>query len=334
MQWKYKVLAALMPVSAWHFYNRHGPLHRTGQHERRRRDSMRKIGGAFAGILVLAALWTGAGETAYGLGATPGDAVSALSVDPAFKPRLGTYFYKFDFNNMSLGTASITITREGDLYRVQVNAQTNSTVDRIYKIRYRGESLLDADPTVASIQTKTQQQVKSKGKDMTIQFQPDGVIKTEEKKTKAGEPVEFDVRRIHPDKFTVDPFAATYLVRGLDWKVGSEHVFDVYGGKNPYELRLKCARTETIDLGGVRRTTWVIVPTVKKLDENGQVVPPKSKPAQTKIYLSMDELKDVLKIEASHTLGYFRVTLDRFVAGQDQVQETAGTPAALGNSSN
>jgi hypothetical protein len=41
---------------------------------------------------------------------------------------------------------------------------------------------------VASIQTKTQQQVKSKGKDMTIQFQPDGVIKTEEKKTKAGEP--------------------------------------------------------------------------------------------------------------------------------------------------
>ncbi|HOS97984.1 MAG TPA: DUF3108 domain-containing protein [Deltaproteobacteria bacterium] len=296
---------------------------------------MKEIVKAFAGILVMATmLSTGAAGTVYGLGATPGDAVSAPAVDPDFKPRLGTYFYKFDFNNMSLGTASITISREGDLYRVQVNAQTNSTVDRIYKIRYRGESLLDTEPTVASIKTKTTQQVKSKGKDMTIQFQPDGVIKTVEKKSKDGEPVEFDVRKIHPDKFTVDPFAATYLVRGLDWRVGSEHVFDVYGGKNPYELRLKCARTETIDLGGVKRTTWVIVPTVKKLDENGQVVPPKSKPAQTKIYLSTDELKDVLKIEASHTLGYFRVTLDRFVAGENQVRETAGTPEAPQNSSN
>lgn len=245
-----------------------------------------------------------------------------LPVDPRFKPRLGTYFYRFDFNNMNIGTATVAIDREGDLYKVKVLAQTNSTIDRIYKIRYRGESIMDTSPSITTIQTKTQQQVKSVEKDITMKFQQNGDIKTIEKKSEDGDTVEYEVREYQPEKFTVDPFAATYLVRGLEWSVGKDQVFDVYGGKRPYELRLRCDRMESFDAGGIRRNVWVIIPTVRKFDENGQEIPPKKKPAQTKIYLSADEFKDVLKIESSHSMGYFRVTLDRFEAAISPVKAT------------
>lgn len=249
-----------------------------------------------------------------------------VPLDPKFKPRLGTYYYKFDYNNVSIGIASITISREDDLYKVQVLARTNDTIDRIYKIRYRGESLMDTEPGVASIQTKTQQQVKSKEKDMTIQFNQGGEIKTIEKKSENGGTVDFEVRRLMPEKFTVDPFAATYLVRGLDWKVGLEEVFDVYGGKSQYELHLRCSHIQGVDVDGVKRPAYVIIPTMKKLDEEGNVIEPKKKPADTKIFLSADEFKEVLKIEATHTLGFFRVTLDRFVPLVKQGQDTPLPP--------
>lgn len=257
-----------------------------------------------------------------------------VPLDPKFKPRLGTYYYKFDYNNVSIGIASITISREDDLYKVQVLARTNDTIDRIYKIRYRGESLMDTEPGVASIQTKTQQQVKSKEKDMTIQFNQGGEIKTVEKKSENGGTVDFEVRRLVPEKFTVDPFAATYLVRGLDWKVGLEEVFDVYGGKSQYELHLKCSHIQGVDVDGVKRPAYVIIPTMKKLDEHGNVVEPKKKPADTKIFISADDFKEVLKIEATHTLGFFRVTLDRFVPLVAQGQSPPAQPKGQPNSGN
>ncbi len=288
---------------------------------------------------IMAALIMGvflcAGPWLEGYAQTPetGNNGKPKSVDPKFKPRLGTYYYKFDYNNVSIGIASITIDRENDLYKVQVLAQTNDTIDRIYKIRYRGESLMEAEPGFASIQTKTQQQVKSKEKDMTIEFQ-DGGIKSIEKKSEKGSPVDFTVRRLIPERFTVDPFAATYLVRGLDWKVGLEEVFDVYGGKSQYELYLKCSHIQGVDVDGVKRPAYVIIPTVKKLDKDGNVVESKKKQAVTKIYLSADELKDVLKIESSHTLGLIRVTLDRFVPLVLQQGETTVPGKAPGSAGN
>jgi len=247
--------------------------------------------------------------------------VTAPRIDPRFKPRLGTYYYKFDFNNVSIGFASISIEKDGDLYKVKVLAQTNSTIDRIYKIRYRGESVLDTVPVVSPVVTLSSQQVKSTEKDMTIRFDKPGEIKAVEKKSENGATVDYEVRKLQTDRFTVDPFAATYLVRGLDWKVGHEEVFDVFGGKSRYELRLKCTEVQDVDVEGAKRRAFVIVPRVDKLDKDGKVVPPKKKPAETKIFLSADEFKDVLKIEASHTMGFFRATMNRFVPLVPQVRE-------------
>lgn len=167
-------------------------------------------------------LFIGIGQAGQAQTPEPSNSGVPASVDPKFKPRLGTYYYKFDYNNVSIGIASISINRENDLYKIQVLAQTNDSIDRIYKIRYRGESLMEAEPGIASVKTKTQQQVKAKEKDMTIQFNENGEIKSIEKETEKGGTVDYKVRRLMPEKFTVDPFAATYLVRGSTGRLASK----------------------------------------------------------------------------------------------------------------
>ncbi len=259
------------------------------------------------------------------LGANGDNAKAPLSVTPDFKPREGKYYYNVDFNSVNIGYATIGIDRDGDFYKVQVNAQSVGMVDSLYRLRYRGESIMGTDP-ISPVETKMQQEVRSKEKDISIKFQENGKIKAVEKKSENGSTVKYDVRNVQSERFTLDPFSATYLVRGLDWKVGAEKVFDVYPGKYQYELRLRCESLVTIDVGGEKRKAWVIVPKVTNLDPLKRAEALKKKPMNTKIYLSTDELKDVLKIEASHALGYFRVLMVRFDPATVQTREAVSTP--------
>jgi hypothetical protein len=167
--------------------------------------------------------------------------------------------------------------------------------------------------------TTISQTIKSKEKDIVMRFQGDGSIQTSEKVTVSGEFDDSDLRRIRPDRFTVDPFTATYLARGHEWKVGEEETFDVYTGKKRYELHLKCVDKAMVDMGGTRRAAWVIVPTARNLDDR-KPADEKKKPADVKIYLSADEIKDVLRIEATHTMGSFLVSLDKFEPATDQAK--------------
>ncbi|HNY64627.1 MAG TPA: DUF3108 domain-containing protein [Deltaproteobacteria bacterium] len=235
----------------------------------------------------------------------------AAQGDPDFRPRLGTYYYCFEFKGMSIGSACIDIQREGDLYRMQVSARTTEKIDYVYKIRYQGQSLTDMDP-LSPRETRISQKVKSKEKDIVIRFQGDGSIHTSEKVVRKGGPEDDELRRINPGRFTVDPFSATYLARGYEWKTGSEQTFDVYTGKSRYELKLKCIDRVLVDVQGSRRDAWVIVPSARALDPDKKPQDGKKKPADVKIYLSADDRRDVLKVEASHTMGTFLVSLDRF----------------------
>jgi len=227
-----------------------------------------------------------------------------------FEPVLGTYSYLVDFKNVRIGTIDLTIHRENDLYKVQVLAKTVNMFDRIYRIRYRGEAVIDSNP-FAPVQTTVQQQVRSRERATTTIFQPGGAIKTQERKSEDGE-VAYETRNIQPERFMLDPFSATYLARGFDWKAGTEKVFDVFPGKGQYEIRLKCERLVMLDMGGVKRPAWVITPTAVNLDPEKQAEAARKSQAAMKIYLSADEQKDVLRIEASHMLGNLTVFLDKF----------------------
>jgi len=232
--------------------------------------------------------------------------------DTRFQPRLGTYHYCFEFNNMGIGNASICLKQDGELYKMEVNARTNETIDYIYKIRYQGQNLTDPRKLIP-IETRIWQKVKSTIKEMFIIFHDDGTIDTSEKKIKRGRTARDETRQVHMPVFTADPFSATYLARGFDWKKGAEHVFEVYTGKDRYELTLKCTERTEIEIQEEKRDVWVIVPAVKKLScEGDHAEVEKKQPPDVKVYLSADEMKDVLKVEANHTLGTFLVFLERF----------------------
>lgn len=268
-----------------------------------------------AGILLIALGAFAKPESLYGsdlpaIGRAP-------TVEPGFQPRSGAYYYRIDFNSVNVGTACIAINRENDLYKVHVQAQTIGMVDRVYSMRYQGDSLMETDP-LSPVKSKMQQEVKSTEKITTISFQENGTIKATEKKTKHGGQAKFNVRQVQPERFTLDPFSASYLVRALDWKPGVEKVFAVYTGKNQYELRLRCDSRVIVEIAGEKRDAWVIVPKVANLDPIKRAQASKKKPASMKIYVSADDLKDVLKIDASHTMGTFRVLLDRFDPADNQ----------------
>ncbi|HQH99792.1 MAG TPA: DUF3108 domain-containing protein [Deltaproteobacteria bacterium] len=277
-------------------------------------------------ILISAALMVvGSSEPVHSINQEMSGNPSGSQNDSSFQPRLGTYYYCFEFNRMNIGSASISILRDGELYKMQVYAKTNDKIDYVYKIRYRGENITDID-TVSPLETKITQKVKSTEKDILIKFQGDGTIRTSERVIKKGEPPDDEVRKVNSNKDTMDPFSATYLARGFDWKIGAEHLFVVYTGKKRYELCLKCIGKTSIEMPGGKRDTWVIVPTAKPLDADKSKSGEKKKPADVKIYLSADQDKDVLKIEASHTMGTFLVLLNRFepAVGQDRtVRENA-----------
>ena len=112
-------------------------------------------------LIVTAAtiLFIGIGQAGQAQTPEPSNSGVPASVDPKFKPRLGTYYYKFDYNNVSIGIASISINRENDLYKIQVLARTNDSIDAP---RSSQESLLMGRPGIASVKTKTQQQVKAR----------------------------------------------------------------------------------------------------------------------------------------------------------------------------
>lgn len=236
-----------------------------------------------------------------------------LPVDHNFAPRAGTYYYLFDLNDISIGSGSVVIGKEGDLYRVNITAHTNSSIDRLYRIRYKGQNLINAD-NHSPVESKINQQVKSVKKDTIISFQGDGTIKTVERKYKKGK-TDLDTREIHTEKFTLDPLSVAYLVRILDWKVGVEQVFDLYNGKNKYLLHLKCTGMSTFHSGRENRNAWEITPVINKITKDGE--DKKKKPVEMKILVSADEMKDVLEIDASYKFGRLRAVMERFEPSND-----------------
>jgi hypothetical protein len=254
--------------------------------------------------------WTIELHALVGAGTAPRIAPPVV-MDQDFKPRLGTYHYSIVFNSMSLGSADVAIQKDGDLYTMLVDARTTSKIDYLYRIRYQGQSTLDTDPLSPRL-TRISQQVRSSEKNTVIRFQGDGNIQTSEFKRESGEPDDSDLRRIHTDLFMVDPFSATYLARGFEWKAGSEETLYVYTGKKSYELHLKCVDRTFLDAGGSHRAAWVIVPSGRKISDDGKPVGENKNPANIRIFLSDDDQRDVLRVEASHTMGTFLVSMDRF----------------------
>jgi hypothetical protein len=261
-------------------------------------------------IMVLAVIFNaspalnGAGEGEAARGSR------APRLEPDFRPRPGTSHYLFELNGVNIGTGWISTQKEGELYKIRYQARTNRRVDRLYKARYTGEGIMEADP-LKPLRAELHQRVKSKTKETNIYFEDNGRIITTETKTEEGEEPENEVRETRAEGIVLDPFSAVLLLQGIDWELGKEKVFEVYTGNARYETRFTCVGEADVESAGTQRTAWVITHVSRKLDEEQEEQPEQKRPG-LRIYVSAEGNPDVLKVETTRKVGKVTLTLDRF----------------------
>ena len=246
-------------------------------------------------------------ETFSAAAAEPGKKVSTseLSVYPEFSPLTGVYYYDLFVNSIRIGKATIAVTRENDLYGLELKAKTRNAVHAVFNVRYRGEVQMEANP-LQPITADIESESGEKRKEISIRFPQSNRMEITEKKLR-GEVVRQKDYSLESQTFVLDPFSAIFLVRSLDWHVGMAEVFDIFTGKRQYELRLLCTGEETIEIEGVEREAWVIRPEIVTL-----TYPRETKLEEYSLYLSKDEQNDILMISGEQKIGNMVAKIRKF----------------------
>ncbi len=238
-----------------------------------------------------------------------------LVFDAEFKPVLGTYFYKVSWRGIGVADAAVKIGRDNGMHTMEIRAGTGKKLDYLYKVRYRGKSKMTMDPTVASVSAEIDAKVKNRERNTKIDFKDGGDVDFKMTRKKDGTVRGVKDMKIKTVGFVLDPFSAACLVRRLEWKVGTEAVFDVITGSKVYELRLRCTKTTRIKIKGEKRRAWVVVPVVKERktdDDINQEHENNVNKSLIEIYVAMDGSKDILRIEGHHKVGTIKAEIKKF----------------------
>jgi hypothetical protein len=225
----------------------------------------------------------------------------------AFHPSLGTYRFSVKWGKVNAGKASIEVSREQDLYNIHVKAKTQNTVNKFYKLRFRGETQLSAN-NLAPIKTKMYQRTNDRAKEVEITFHDEGEIESVRHKYKDKIKKKTEIRKLNTENFTLDPVSAVFIVRSLDWGKGVSRVFDVFDGKSRHLITITCEGKQKKDVLGETRETWVLLPTIQNItkDEDSSEV------GTIRIYLSTDKAKEILIIEGDIMVGKIITKLESF----------------------
>lgn len=241
---------------------------------------------------------------------------SNLIFDTDFKPVLGTYYYKVSWRGIGVGDAAVKIGLDGGMHTMEIRAGTGRKLDYLYKVRYRGKSKMMVSPEVASVEAEIDAKVKNRERKTELRFNDTGDVDFKMTKKKEGRVRGVKDMKIKAEGFVLDPFSAACLVRRLEWKIGTEAVFDVITGSKIYELRLACTKTARIKVNGKKRRAWVIVPVVKERETDGEKINKEHEDNVNKslveIYVAMDGSKDILRIEGHHKVGTIKAEIKKF----------------------
>ena len=222
-----------------------------------------------------------------------------------FSPAIGEYVYDVSWQGIPAAEARISVSREGGNLRIVTTARTYRAIDIFYKMRYRAESLLSSTDYLPE-QVVIEQTENSKVKTTRINFEDNGeIFAVRSQKGKD----DITVVRFLSDNFTLEPVAAAFLARSLNWKVGDTRSFDIFNGKSRYLIELTAEAIEQMDVNGVERDVFVIVPRVKNLTSPGQ----EKKLKSAKLYVTADGSRDIVKIVSSAFVGSVTTELEEFV---------------------
>lgn len=216
---------------------------------------------------------------------------------------LGTYNYTVSWQGIPAAEASLTVDQTGLEYKISAKAKTYSGIDILYKLRYEAQGTLSA-VDFTPIETDISQQENSKFKNTQIKFLENGDINAVRSQVgKDTKSMTFD-----PGNFTLDPFSAAFMARGLKWELGKTAEFDTFNGKTRYLIRLTAVDHVIMTVNDVERPVWVISPKIQKLTSNE----PEKKLREAKIYLTDDKERSVLQIVSEVFIGSVKTKLDSF----------------------
>jgi len=234
-----------------------------------------------------------------------------LSFDEEFEPIPGKYYYDVFLKGTKLGRATIEVSRQGDEYIVAVTARTRGLVKYLYKVKYRGQAVVKRGPLQPS-SAFIEEQTGNKKKTIHAEFPRPDKVTTIEKESKGGGPSVRKEKEFVSESFILDPFSTVFLIRSLDWGIGTDEVFDILTGNKQYELHLFCRGETVLTVDGISRNAWEIVPQTRTLKK-----PQKKKLSGFVVYLSQDERKEILKITGEPKIGRIVASLRKFAESKE-----------------
>ena len=202
-----------------------------------------------------------------------------------FRPRMGEYHYEIQWAGSRVATGIITVQEEGDLYRLTADQRTTKFIDRLYRVRYRGETRIRAADLSPS-ESVLVQEVKKRKKVQTATYDSEtGSVSVEETRSRAKRAkVKKKTYELRSDTGIVDVFTAIFLARSFDWRVGERHSFQVFIGEKQYVVTLDCVGKSTFELQEDTIPVWVIRPGIRKTS----AAEPSPVSQKTRVFIAAD----------------------------------------------
>ena len=223
-----------------------------------------------------------------------------------FSPGLGQYHYEIRWGPKQVAEVIINIERDGDAYVLRVDQKSTKAIDRIYRVRYRGETRINVTD-LSPVESVIEEEVKKRKKVQKAQYGPNSgsvtVTETRSRLNRSDERTK--VYELRSDTEIVDLFSAIFLAQSLDWQEGERHTFMVFIGQKLYQVALDCLGPGTYTLGDQTIPVWEIRPYVRNATENKASRLHKN----TKLYLSADETNALVKIKSELGIGTVKFTL-------------------------
>jgi hypothetical protein len=238
------------------------------------------------------------------------DAQLAEKTGVEFQPRLGEYHYEIRWARQRVATGIIAVRKDGDQYVLTADQRTTEFIDRIYRVRYRGETRIDA-ADLTPLASIIEEEVKKRKKVQQVKYDTDaGTVMVKETRTQRRK-AEKEVRtyEIQSEKGILDVFSAIFLARSFDWSIGERHMFMVFVGEKQYTVVLDCIGTHAIEIEGNRYPVWVIQPGIRKNTETKS----SSASQKTRIFIAADESRDIVKIETEPGIGTVTLRLVKYL---------------------
>ncbi len=258
-------------------------------------------------VLVLIGLVIGARGAAFALQPPEQGPETVSDRIHEFHPRLGTFYYVIHWADSKVADATITIERDGDYYRMVADEETTKFLDRIYRIRYRGETVIRAEDLVP-VETVIKEERGRKKTTEQITYDAEGKAEVVVSEKEPDAPIKQEAYLINEETFAIDMFSAIFLARSFDWQENESQQFDVFSGKKRYLVSLDCIGKTVFHVGDINIDAWVIRPGVLKQNDPNA----KTRHSGARVYLSADTSRDLLKIKTKIGLGTVKMKLLRY----------------------